>query len=216
MSDNFLIGAMGQLDYAVDDLGDGVETSGRGWMVGPYVVAQLGEQPLFFEGRVLFGQSDNEISPFGTYTDEFETERMLTMLGVEGSYEAGRLSYYPEVSFSHARDRQLAYVDGLSNTVPEQTVSLTELALGVDFETPIMEDRGDHRLTWGVQGIWSTIEGDRDGFVSEHEGARGRLDLGYRFDNERALAVTGDVFLDGIGTGDFTSYGLSLGVSTEF
>ncbi|MCB1655431.1 MAG: hypothetical protein KDI41_16480, partial [Pseudomonadales bacterium] len=67
---NLLVGGMVQFDHAEDSANN---ASGTGWMVGPYFVAQVPDQPLFFEGRLLYGQTDNDISPLGTYTDSFET-----------------------------------------------------------------------------------------------------------------------------------------------
>ena len=65
---------MVQFDHAKDDAN---KASGSGYMVGPYFVAQVPDQPLYFEGRLLYGQTDNKISPLGTFTDSFKTERML-------------------------------------------------------------------------------------------------------------------------------------------
>ncbi|RFU12531.1 hypothetical protein DZD18_11560 [Rhodobacteraceae bacterium W635] len=207
-----------QFDYVEDDMGGGVETTGRGWMLGPYVVAQLGDQPLFFEGRLLYGESENEISPFGTFTDDFDSERWLTMVALEGSYEAETLRYFPRLQFSHAVDTQLAYVDGLSNPVPEQTVRLSELSAGVDFEAPILGEASGHLLTWGLSGIWSRVEGDgaASAYIDESEGGRARIDLGYRFNNGGGLTLGGGVFVDGVGSDDFTTYGAEVGLSLEF
>ena len=69
--------------------------SGRGWMVGPYFVAKTPEQPLYFEGRLLYGQTDNEISPLGTYTDSFETERWLAQLRATGEYKIRNTTLMP-------------------------------------------------------------------------------------------------------------------------
>ena len=34
---------------------------GSGWMVGPYFVTRHDNRSLYFEGRLLYGQSDNDI-----------------------------------------------------------------------------------------------------------------------------------------------------------
>lgn len=218
LSPDLIVGATLQFDYASDDLGGGVETSGHGWLAGPYVVARLGDQPLFFEGRLLYGESDNEISPFGTFRDEFSSRRWLAMVAIEGAYEAEGLSYFPRLQLSHTVDRQLAYVDGLSNPVPEQTVRLSELSAGLDFEAPLFAGDADHMLTGGISGIWSRVEGDgaATAFIDDAEGGRARLDLGYLYDAGRGLSVSADVFVDGIGSGAFLTRGVSLSVAMEF
>lgn len=218
LNQGLIVGGMLQFDYAADDRGGGMETSGQGWLAGPYVVAQIGEQPLFFEGRVLYGESDNDISPFGTFTDEFRTERWLALLALEGAYHAERFRYFPRLQLSHAVDKQKAYVDGLSNPVPEHTVRLSEISAGVDFEAPMFEGNDDHLLTWGISGIWSRLDGNAaaSAYINEREGGRARLDLGYRYDNGAGLVMSTDIFVDGLGSGAYTSYGLGFGLAMEF
>uniref|UniRef100_UPI0013DF3BC9 Ig-like domain-containing protein n=1 Tax=Pararhodobacter zhoushanensis TaxID=2479545 RepID=UPI0013DF3BC9 len=213
-----LVGGMLQFDYASEDQGGGVATSGHGWLAGPYVVAQLGDQPLYFESRLLYGRSSNRISPFGTFTDRFDTERWLTMVALEGSFQGERLRYIPRLQFSHVSDTQAAYVDGLSNLVPEQTVRLSELSLGMDFEMPILAGVGEHLVTWGASGIWSHVEGTgaATAFIDQTSGARARVDLGYRYNNGAGMRFSSSLFVDGIGSGDFRSYGLDLNLAIEF
>lgn len=214
----FLLGGMLQFDLTEENQGGGVGTSGRGWLAGPYVVTQLENQPLFFEGRLLYGESYNEVSPCGTYTDTFSAERLLAFVAVEGSYEADRLRYFPRLQVSHVAERQLAYTDGLSNVVPEQMVSLTEVSAGIDFEMPILTAESGHLLTWGAAGIWSRVDGDgpASDFIHEAEGGRARIDLGYRYDAGAGLTASADVFADGLGSSSFTTYGIALGMGLQF
>ncbi len=218
INSGLIFGGMLQFDYSKDNLGSGVETRGTGWMAGPYVVAQMGAQPVFFEGRLLYGQTDNKISPFGTFTDSFESERWLAMVAVSGSYEAEHMRIFPRLQFSHSSDKQLAYIDSLSNVVPEQTIRLSELSVGADFETPLFGDTSGHMLTFGASAIWSRVSGDgaATAFITDSEGGRGRFDLGYRHTGQSGLTVSGDLFVDGIGSGDFTTYGVEVGLSFDF
>ena len=218
INSGLIFGGMLQFDYAKDTMGGGVETRGTGWMAGPYVVAQMGDQPVFFEGRLLYGQTDNKISPFGTFTDRFESERWLAMAAISGSYETERLRIFPRLQLSHSSDKQLAYVDSLSNTVPEQTIRLSELSVGADFEMPLFGDTSGHMLTFGASAIWSRISGGgaATAFITDSEGGRGRFDLGYRHVGQNGLTISGDLFVDGIGSGNFTTYGVEIGVSLDF
>ncbi len=59
---------------SVDD--DSLKITGKGWLTGPYFVHKLSEQNVTFEGRLLYGETDNYISlsgPQGTYTDSFDS-----------------------------------------------------------------------------------------------------------------------------------------------
>ncbi|WP_157440988.1 Ig-like domain-containing protein [Aestuariivita boseongensis] len=218
VNEGLLVGGMLQFDYANDDLGGGIGTDGHGWLAGPYFIAQLGTQPLYFEGRALYGRSSNTISPFGTFADEFDSERWLAMLALEGSYEGETVRYFPRLQLSHVSDQQEAYVDSLSNSVAEQEIRLMEVAAGVDFEKPLLLGNGDHLLTWGISGIYSRLSGDgaASTFITETEGSRARVDLGYLYDNRDGMTVSADIFVDGLGSGDFISYGVSLGMSVDF
>ncbi|MEI9901093.1 MAG: autotransporter domain-containing protein [Hyphomicrobium sp.] len=55
------------------------EASGVGWMAGPYATVRLSEERIL-EARAAWGQSYNEVSPFLTYTDEFDTNRWLVFV----------------------------------------------------------------------------------------------------------------------------------------
>ena len=88
VSETILIGAMLQFDHLSQDSGTS-SVSGTGWMAGPYVVAQLPGEALFLEGRLLYGETSNSISPFGTYKDDFDTTRVLAQLRLAGELMQG-------------------------------------------------------------------------------------------------------------------------------
>ena len=83
VSRDLLVGALVQFDQMEDSSEiNGSSVEGRGWMVGPYVTARLRDN-LIFDGRFALGKSTNDISPFGTYTDTFETSLLhlsITMI----------------------------------------------------------------------------------------------------------------------------------------
>lgn len=73
--ENMLIGGMAQFDHA-DTIDGTAGTKSTGWLAGPYIVARLESQPLISEGLLLYGTTSNDVSPLGTYTDSFNTERL--------------------------------------------------------------------------------------------------------------------------------------------
>ncbi|PWE48309.1 hypothetical protein DEM26_19245 [Thioclava sp. NG1] len=213
-----LVGGMLQFDYSRESEGNGVETSGTGWLAGPYFVMQITDQSLLLEGRLLYGDSNNKISPFGTYTDDFKTRRLLSLVALEGNYEAERFSYSPRLQVSYVSEHQLSYTDDLSNRVPEQTVQQSEVSAGIDFEMPLRPDDENQLLTWGLAGIWSHVDGKgaARNYVDQEDGGRARFDIGYLFDNADGLQASAKMFVDGVGSGKFATYGLSLGMSLKF
>lgn len=207
---NLLIGGMVQFDYMDDPANN---ASGTGWMVGPYFVARVPEQPLYFEGRLLYGQTSNEITPLGTYTDSFETERWLAQLRATGEYNLQNTTLMPLLDFTYTQDSQLAYTDSLGNTIPEQTVSLMQLSAGLDFSQPLPVSSGLLNLTGGFSAIYSSTNGAAA--AAEFEAWRGRTHLGLNYDTGTGATMNVGAFYDGIGTG-YESYGAQAGFDWRF
>ncbi|NNU82107.1 hypothetical protein HMH01_16845, partial [Halovulum dunhuangense] len=210
VSPNMLVGAMLQVDSAESGSAD---VSGTGWMAGPYFVAKTPEQPLYFEGRVLYGQTSNQISPLGFYTDDFETDRWLVQLGVTGQYSVRDISLLPAVKFTYAEDRQQTYTDSLDNVIPGQTVSLMQLNAGMDFGIPLPSQSGSLELVAGVSGIYSAT----DGAAREpaFENLRGRTHLNVIYGTAAGTNLRVGAHYDGLGS-DFESYGASLNLEVKF
>ncbi len=199
-TDHLIIGGMVQIDKAEQTSTSGVETSGVGGMVGPYMVSQIGDQPLFLEARLLYGVSENEITPLGTYTDSFTTERWLARVGVEGAYALDNFTIFPNLSISHVKDALEAYVDGLGDTVATQSIALTEIAFGIDFETPIAIETGDLVVTGGLSGSWTSKKatGLAGTYIEAGENWGARVDLGARYTDESGIILSSGIYLAGI------------------
>ncbi|MCK4712265.1 MAG: transporter, partial [Marinosulfonomonas sp.] len=186
VSENLLIGGMVELDFARDTNGAAV-TEGQGWLVGPYVVAKHANQPLYFEGRLLYGQTSNTISPFGTFEDSFTTERWLAAARVTGDIKRENLILSPFADLSYTSDTQAAFVDGFGNTLAEQSIELGQVKGGLDFRLALAPLTGETTLTGGVSGIWSFEEGTGAAalLTPAYAGGRARVDFGV----ERATAA---------------------------
>jgi hypothetical protein len=210
LNPNLLVGGMVQFDYADDPANN---ASGKGYMVGPYFVAKLPEHPLYFEGRLLYGQTDNEISPLGTYTDSFETERWLAQLRATGEYKLRNTTLMPLLDVTYTEDNQRAYTDSLGNTIPSQAVDLMQVSAGLDFSTPIPVQMGNLELTGGIKGIYSSTNGGTA--APEFENWRGRTTLGLNYDTGRGGTLKFGSFYDGLGT-NYESYGASLNFDMKF
>ena len=208
-SDDLLIGAMIQLDYA--DTTDGLASvTSSGWLAGPYVVARLKNQPLILEASLLYGETSNDISPLGTYTDSFETERMLATAAITGEVETERMTLYPNLRLSHTMDTQKEYTDALSNVIASQSITLSELSAGIDFSMPIEVASGEMSLTGGVSGIWSQTSSTGSEVAQADDSGRARVDLGLSRTTESGLNMRFTGYYDGIGAQDYEAYGLDL------
>lgn len=210
MNPNLLVGGMVQFDYADDPANN---ASGQGYMVGPYFVAKAPEQPLYFEGRLLYGQSNNDISPLGTYTDSFETERWLAQLRATGEYKLQNTTLMPLLDVTYTEDNQRAYTDSLGNTIPGQSVDLMQVSAGFDFSTPLSVQTGALELTGGIKGIYSSTNGGTA--APEFENWRGRTHVGLNYTMSNGGAFTFGSFYDGLGS-SHESYGANLGFNMKF
>jgi len=217
INENLLVGAMLQFDHLSEDTGV-ASVSGTGWMVGPYFVVRSASQPLYFEGRLLYGETSNKISPFGTYEDSFDTTRMLAQLRVAGELSFGTTTLNPFLDASYTTDDQNAYVDSMGNTIPGQGIALGQIEIGTDFSTMLPISSGELELWGGVSAIWSHTSGN--GFAStvtpDYEGGRARIELGVNRTMSAGQSFTAATYYDGIGANDFESYGLTLGYEMQF
>ena len=154
-NDSLVIGVVGQFDWTdeVDDTDD-FKIRGKGWMVGPYLVTQL-HQNLIFDASFSWGQSDNEVSPFNTYTDSFDGTRWLASAKFTGSFTFGNLHVAPHVGVLYFQERQEAYIDSLSIDIPSQTVRLGRLTFGPKISTTITRKDGTTISPYlGIKGLW--------------------------------------------------------------
>jgi len=216
VSDTLLVGGMVQADYISRDAG-GAETSGSGWMMGPYFVAKAPEAPLFFEGRLLYGQSDNDVSPLGTYTDGFQSERMLARLKVAGQLSYAGVTFEPKVLATYATDRLESYVDSNAVVIAGQKVEASQIEAGLDFSVPVEFGFGAIDVFGGVSGIYSETRGTgaAQSLVPAFDGARGRVELGSSYVTGANGLLSATASYDGLGS-DYESVGLNLRYDVNF
>ncbi|MBB3995996.1 hypothetical protein GGR95_003662 [Sulfitobacter undariae] len=217
INENLLLGGMLQFDHLTEETGV-AKMSGTGWMAGPYLVAKSANHPLHFEGRLLYGETSNKISPFGTYEDDFDSKRFLAQFKVAGEMDYGATILTPFFDISYTTDDQEAYEDTMGNTIPKQGIELGQIEFGMDFNRTISIPNGEFELWGGVSGIWSHTSGS--GYAStvtpDYEGGRGRVELGVGYDLPHGQSFNAATFYDGIGANSFESFGLSLGYEATF
>jgi len=219
LSPDLLVGGMIEFDFLGQKEG-ATRVDGHGWLIGPYFVARSPAHPLFFEGRFLYGQTKNDISPLGTYSDSFETQRLLTQFKVTGEIAQGRTTWMPSVQLSYTTDTQRAYTDGLGNLIPEQGFELTQAELGLDVRHEVLlpRSRGRLELTGGLSFVGSSTKGS--GYASlvvpEYAGGRGKVKAGANYTLPNGAVLVMDVYNDGIGAAGYESYGAQFGFNLMF
>lgn len=210
-------GGMVQIDHIEHSQGVG-PVEGTGWLLGGYVVGRHSEQPLYFSARALFGETRDSVSPFGTYTDQFSTTRGLIGATVAGDFEWRGTTWTPSLRAMHTMDRQRAYTDGLGNTVPEQSVAMSELALGLNTSTPIAVSRGALTLRTGITLAYSRTRGTGAAaqVIAPANGFSGGLRFGVDYLSEAGGQWRFDMNYDGLGQSSYQSLGIGLNYSRRF
>lgn len=214
---NLLLGAMLEFDY-LDSQDGAASINGTGWLAGPYIVGKFTNQPVFYEGRLLYGRTNNKVTPLGTYTDKFETERWLAQFGISGEVLYDRFTLRPLADLSYTVDKQLAYTDGLGNLVSDQSIAQGQFELGLDFSAPLEVSRGTLELIGGVSGIWShtSATGNAVAVVNPSDGLRGRIELGVNYEAANTGRIRLSSFYDGIGQSGYEAFGFTLGYERKF
>jgi hypothetical protein len=220
LSSDAWVGIMLEFDRLTQT--DGASSSeGDGYLVGPYFVAKLPNHPLFIEGRLLTGQTENQVSVVGVggpATETFDTQRTLASIKVAGQLNYGELVLTPSLTATHLRNEQDAFTNTQDNIVAAQGIEVNSVAAGLNFAQPVSLSNGELMLTGGVSSFWSSSRGTgiaaTDAAVTE--GPRGRITLGASYTLPNGVVLSTGAFYDGIGLNDYESYGLDLEVQMQF
>lgn len=213
VSRSVLVGAFVQFDsmHEQDDAAL-TDVEGFGWLAGPYATVMLSDQ-LYWHGRAGWGRSRNEVSPYQTYTEDFDTSRWLVWTALSGRWNYGPWQFTPEASITYLEDKSESYVDTFGANIPSVKSSLGQAKAGPEVSYRYISDSGfilePHA---GVQLIWNFAdEVTADGFadfgdaLAGPEGIRGRVDAGFRAATPGGEAFDISGSFDGIGSGGYTA-----------
>jgi hypothetical protein len=219
VKDGLVLGMMGQLDWVEEENEtDAYSASGIGWMTGPYIVARL-KDDLVVDARIAWGQSDNDISPFDTYEDEFETERLLVSGKLTGGVQLSKARLRPQIGLIYFEETQLGYDDSNGIYIPSQTVSLGRLTFSPNLsQSWDLEDGSTLGLNLNLKGIWDfetadLVDIDTGLLARANAELRARTEAGFNFNLVNGMRLQANGFFDGIGVRDYRSYGGTVTVT---
>ena len=194
--EGFALGVMAQVDHLKTV--DGLSVSeGTGWLVGPYAVVRLKNHPVTVQGRLLYGKTDNTLSPFGTFEDSFKGDRLLAQIGMSGEIARGEVIWKPALTAGYVQETTEAYVNGAGTPVGAQKTAMAQVAPGFEVSFPVAVASGSLRLSLGVSDVWS---GSVSGPASSFEGHRGRISAGMKRVLSSGATLSATTIYDGIGT----------------
>ncbi|WP_420409220.1 Ig-like domain-containing protein [Hoeflea sp.] len=220
---DLMIGTLMQFDWADESNATAATSaSGTGWLAGPYAVYRL-HQNVILDAFLAYGQSDNKVSPFGTYIDSFDTERFLARGQITGDFEHAGWTVAPQLAASYLVETQRAYVDSNGISIPERDIEVGQLSFGPSFRRSHVFDN-DVVVTpsLAIKGIWnfkkagtaSITSGAITGSARDKLRARLELGMGAKFSDKFALSSSG--YVDGIGQNGYSGYGGTLGLNLRF
>ena len=182
-------------------------------MAGPYFAAGGPNRSLHAEGRLLWGQSENEILFRGRHVGSdrrgtFETERFLAQGSLEGHIPlAGGSRVIPLADLSHFRERAKSFVDDQGRAVPEQTTSQHQVQLGAELDVPFNLASRGLNFRPGARVVGSSQDGGE--FDESRKDILGRVDLAWTTTSVRTSrsASTGSIPASGWGGSPATGSG---------
>jgi hypothetical protein len=227
--DNLLVGGLVQYDWMSEDdavitpdVGAlrGARVDGDGFMVGPYAVWKPAEN-LTVDAMGIFGQSSNNIDPFGYYENQFETERFLLQTNVTGEFDWGGLRVRPQLGWAHYEDQQEDYIDSLGIEIPSQTVTIGRLRAGPELvwshrnDEVLLEFGSNLRAVWNYEGA-GTLDLNTGSLSAGGDPVRvdGGLSASLAF--KSGFRVSVETSFDGIGQGDFSARSGRISLSFPF
>lgn len=217
------LGIMAELDWFDEKAdGSGADGEGQGWMIGPYLASRLTDK-LIMDVRGAYGQSYNEISPVGTFTDKYNTQRWLLEANLTGQWKVDNWEILPAVGLHYQQEKQNDYTDRFGQLIESQTVSLGSFNFGPTVYYNL--ERGDGsiiRPMLGIKGIWdidapalyninrsSGLGGQRI-----EESLRAQVKLGIQASLISGTQWQGSYTYDGIGVSGLNAHGVELSAST--
>ncbi len=205
-----LVGALVQYDATdLTSRQDSYSVSGHGWMAGPYATMRLSEN-VFLQGRAAWGTSDNTVSPYLTYKDNFSTSRWL----VSGTL-AGRWQW--EIGNSiRAHRSPISTIGRSTSPIPLASIFLGSMPPSVSLRrarkspTPSSWPKGRSLCPRAsVEAIWnfagSDPTSDFGGTLAGPTGVRARAEVGLGIKYLNGAGLDLSVSYDGIGAGGYNS-----------
>lgn len=211
LTPGLLVGAFAQFDSTEenDTVHQQLRADGRGWMVGPYLGVRLTET-VFADARLGWGKVSNTISPFGFYTDSFESTRLQASARLTGQWQYDALTLRPSAEVVYYTEKQAAYTSVIDLPMEANRIALGRLSFGPEVAYRFQGENGDFVEPFaGIRGVWDfasvgvTTPG---GGALPIEGVRGRVEAGGTLGNAAGLLLRASGAYDGIGDAHYRAY----------
>ncbi len=203
-----LVGVMSQYDSMQEKSAAlGYLVEGNGWMAGPYSAMRLSDN-LVLDGRYLYGTSSNDISPFLTYIDTFETDRWLAAMRLTGQWSRGAWTFTPSAEVVKFSETSEAYVDSNGIGIDSQSVDIGRAIFGPQVSyTFTARDGTQVSPHAALKALWdfdssATASLSTPGMALDSSEWQARVEAGLSLQSPGGTSLDIDGALDGLGSGD--------------
>ena len=204
-----LLGVMGQLDWMNESALTAQKRDGRGWMAGPYLGARLTPN-LYFDARLNWGRSSNEVDFLGSFTDKFDTDRALASARLTGDWAVGPFRLRPSAEVIYYQERQNAYQSTAGIPLSAETYTLGRAVFGPELGYRwTLLDKSVMEPFVGLRGIWDfsrTEETTAAGTPIAQDALRGRIEAGASYRTSSGMTIRASGAYDGVGSSGFHAY----------
>ncbi|MDP5218750.1 hypothetical protein Q5Y75_16090 [Ruegeria sp. 2205SS24-7] len=215
LTPNAIAGVMLQFDQMIQE-SFGAGSTGKGYLIGPYFVAKLQDQPLYFEVRYLRGRTETDFIGFGSAVEDIVSEQTLATLEVSGQLIFDDFTLTPHLLYSHLENSQQPFVDNETGRIAEQSMTVTGVVAGLDYSKHLRVQSGDLDFTSGISVSWSETVARRFGstLTEDFGGMWGRVHMGATYTIESDFKARASVA--GIVTDSDQNWGIDLELEMRF
>ena len=211
VTENMIVGALVQFDWAKDDSGVlASKVDGNGWMIGPYLSAQIHDN-IYFDLRAAWGRSSNDLDLAGV-TGGFDTSRWLVKGSLAGSWYHAAWRFTPSAELAYVEESADAFTNSAGTLVPGQDVHLGRLEFGPEFGYRFAHTADTFIEPFAaIKGVWDFDNPNVaiiDGFVVGPGDFWARLEGGLNVMTAGGTYVRGSASWDGVGASDYSGYTL--------
>lgn len=202
VGDRTFLGLMLQADQMESD---GITSVG--WLVGPYAVYSLPDQPVTLQARFLAGAALNTLAD----GSEYASDRTITQFGLSGKVDRGEVQIQPSLKLTYGRSLSEAFTNAAGLSIAAQEATLAQAESGVSISFPVQVASGSLRLSAGLSDVWADTSD-----ASSLNGHRGKLSFGGRRVFASGAALSFQLVQDGIGAPDYESTSATVNFGFDF
>lgn len=195
---------------------------GFGYMLGPYLTKQITNN-IFFDGRINWGRSFNTVSPYGTFRDNYTTNRLLVKGALIGEYKYEEITIRPTVNLSYFRDQSDSFTNKNGSRISNLEIETGTVDFGPTF-SKVINLQNDSIVTpfFSITGIWTfKQENSVSKYLDNYStmaavGLRTKLQAGAQILNDNGVGFNFYGSYDGIGDPNYEAWALNIGLARKW